>query len=248
MINEKMASDLRALGIKSDDTVLVHSSMKSLGYVEGGPDTVIDTLMHVLSEGTLLLPALSFKTVRPETPEFSVKDTPSCVGLISETFRKREGVYRSVHPSHSVCAIGKYAKEMTEKHINSTTPVGPDSPFALLPKYNGKVLMLGCTLTPNTSMHGVEEAAGVYYVLSEETYPYKLTLEDGTVVEKNYQVHNLNGNGIGQRYIRLANFMQITFGKVLEANCHLIDAKTMWEVGCEQLAKNELAFGELVKR
>ena len=244
MINEKMAADLRALGIKSDDTILMHSSMKSLGYVEGGPDTVIDTLISVLSEGTLLIPALSFRTCRPETPVFSVKDSPSCVGLISETFRKREGVIRSVHPSHSVCGIGKYAEEILSQHIKSTTPAGPDSPFALLPKYNGKVLLLGCGLQPNTSMHAIEELTRPDYLMRDGSFPFKLILEDGSTVEKNYEFHNFANTG--QRYQRLVDHMHIDTGKVLEADCHLIDAKTMWKVVYEAMQKDPLCFVEKI--
>ena len=95
MIHAKMASDLRALGIRPDDTILMHSSLSSLGWVDGGAETVIDTLLDVLSDGTLLVPALSFSSVTPENPHFSAKETKSCVGAISEYFRKRPGVMRS---------------------------------------------------------------------------------------------------------------------------------------------------------
>ena len=240
MINEQMARDLVALGIRPDDTVLVHSSLSSLGYVEGGADTVIDALISVLPEGTLLMPALSYKYCRPETPNFSAKDTPSCVGLITETFRKREGVIRSIHPSHSVCGIGKYAKEILSQHIKSSTPVGPDSPFALLPKYGGKVLMLGCGVAPNTSMHGVEELVVPDYLFREQEYPFTLIDEAGNQITKNYKFHNFKDTG--QRYFRLANLMDIPSGKVLNAECHLIDAKKMWEVAHAALLKNPRYF------
>ena len=89
----KIADDLKKLGIKEDDTILMHSSLSSLGYVEGGADTVIDALLSVLKNGTLLLPALSYATVNINNPVFSVKDTPTCSGRIPETFRTREGVF-----------------------------------------------------------------------------------------------------------------------------------------------------------
>ena len=66
-----MAEDLKKLGLKSDDTILMHSSLKSLGHVDGGARSVIETLLGVLSDGTLLMPSLSYATVRPETPVFS---------------------------------------------------------------------------------------------------------------------------------------------------------------------------------
>ena len=230
----KIADDLKKLGIKEDDTILMHSSLSSLGYVEGGADTVIDALLSVLKNGTLLLPALSYATVNINNPVFSVKDTPTCSGRIPETFRTREGVLRSIHPTHSVCGIGKYAKEILSQHINTDTPV------ALLPKYNGKILMLGCTMAPNTSMHGVEELSRPWYLMKPERTTFTLIDENGNEIVKAYECHNFKG--VLQRYARVANLMEVQSGKVLEADCYLIDAKKMWEVAPPVLAEHEEYF------
>ena len=236
MVNEKMAQDLLALGLRSNDVILMHSSLSSLGYVEGGADTVIDTLMAVLSEGTLLIPALSFDTVNAGNPVFDARETPSCIGRISEFFRTRPGVLRSIHPTHSVCGLGKHAREILSKHVETDTPVGKLSPFGQLPEYGGKVLMLGCGLRPNTSMHGVEELSRPWYVMKPYRTTFRLVDEAGNELEKSYETHNFK-NAI-QRYDRLAQVMDIPSGKVLEATCHLIDAATMWKVGHETLVKD----------
>jgi len=227
MINEKMLSDFINPGIKPDDTILMHSSLSSLGYIEGGADTVIDTLIAALPEGTLLIPTLSYQTVTRENPFFSVTETPSCIGIIGETFRKRKGVKRSLHPTHSVCGTGKYAEEILEKHIETSTPAGKNSPFGLLPEYNGKILMLGCTLKPNTSMHAVEELLKPWYLLQKEPVEYTITDEKGNEFIKIHERHNFKT--AEQRYDRLANIMDIPCKKVMNADCYLIDAKEMWE-------------------
>ena len=100
---ERIASDLEALGIQSGDIVLVHSSLKSLGHVKGGPETVIQGLLQAIGDdGTLLMPALSYGQEPHHT--HSARETPSNVGAIPEHFRKREGSLRSIHPTHSVVA------------------------------------------------------------------------------------------------------------------------------------------------
>ena len=246
-VNNILKEDLIKLGIKKDDTILMHSSLSSLGYIEGGADTVIDTLLDVLSEGTLLIPALSFDFVTGDNPVFDIKNTSSCVGKISETFRKREGVIRSMHPTHSVCGIGKYANEILKEHINSDTPVGKDSPFALLPKYKGKVLMLGCKLYPNTSFHGIEEKGNVSYVLSPEKREYTLIDENGIQTKKEYFYHYIDENGFGQRYDRIGELMGLKPSKVLNADCYLIDAEKMWDVALDKLKEDEQYFVELRK-
>lgn len=240
MINKKMAEDFVNLGIRDDDTVLVHSSLSSLGPVDGGADSVIDTLLYVLRNGTLLVPSLSFESVTKENPLFSVNDTPSCIGKISDTFRKREGVIRSIHPTHSVCGLGKYAEEILSQHIETDTPAGAKSPFALLPKYKGKVLMLGCGLRPNTSMHAIEELTRPDYLMNKERTMYTLIDKNGEKTEKVYETHNFTKTI--QRYDRLADVMEITSGKVLEAQCYLIDAETMWERANEQYKRDAHYF------
>lgn len=240
MINEIIKNDLIELGIKSDDTILMHSSLSQLGFVDGGADTVIDSLLAVLTDGTLLIPALSYATVRAETPLFSANHTPSCVGKISETFRKREGVIRSIHPTHSVCGIGKYAEEILSQHINTDTPAGKYSPFALLPKYNGKILMLGCGLKPNTSMHAIEELTRPEYLMKDEPVEFELIDQNGNGIKKSYECHNFRNTV--QRYDRLADVMDIKKGKVLKADCYLIDSVTMWEKVHKTLEENNLYF------
>ena len=133
-----------------------HSSLRSLGPVPGGAETVVRGLVEALGpDGTLLMPALSYARVTPEQPLFDVRLTPSNVGALPETFRTRPGTLRSIHPTHSVCGVGRLAAELLGRHIEDRTPCGPRSPFHLLPEYGGQILMLGCGLRPNTSMHAV---------------------------------------------------------------------------------------------
>lgn len=97
--------DLRALGIKENDTVLVHSSLSALGFIEGGAETVIEALKEIITEGgNLLFPTLSYATVNLDNLNFDVRNTPCCVGIIPETFRKQPDVIRSIRPH----ASGRY--------------------------------------------------------------------------------------------------------------------------------------------
>ena len=76
---KQLVSDLLNIGIGAGDTVVVHSSMKSMGYVEGGAECVIAALADVVgTEGTLMFPTFTFATSYGDS-FFSNKDTPSCV-------------------------------------------------------------------------------------------------------------------------------------------------------------------------
>jgi aminoglycoside N3'-acetyltransferase len=104
---ETLTQELRRLGIARGMDVLVHSSLSSIGWVEGGADTVIDALLAAVSPaGTILMPALngSPQDSPQNPPRMDVRRTPcpKWIGIIPETFRRREGVRRSLHPTHSM--------------------------------------------------------------------------------------------------------------------------------------------------
>ncbi len=111
---------LVALGIAEDDIVFFHSSLKSIGHVVSGVDTVIDAFLETLgSSGTLVLPALcKWGNMGREAIKkaWDIQTTPTFAGLIPETLRKRQGSVRSDNPSHSVTAVGRYASEITKDH------------------------------------------------------------------------------------------------------------------------------------
>ncbi len=240
---------IAALGIKKGDDILIHSSYKSLGGVEGGMQTVFDAFLSVIgNSGTLLFPTLSFSIVNPEppisNPIFDVNTTPSCVGKMPTVFMSVPGVERSMHPSHSVAALGARQHEYVKDHRKDNTPVGENSPFRRLFEFGGKVLFLGCSTRSNTSMHGVEQYANVPYVLSENQRHYVLIDKDGTKTEKDYYYHYIWQRGYGQRYDRLENVMTFDRGKILQADCALVDCPTMWKVGSETMKKENYYFVE----
>ena len=225
---EILCRDLRALGIREGDTLVVHSSLKSMGYVEGGAETVIRALREVLGEeGTLLFPAFSYRFVY-DNPVFSMNDTPVCIGTIAETFRKMPGVLRSFHPTHSVCAIGKHAAEMVADHRLDDTPMGIHSPYRKLPAYNGKILFLGCGIGCNSFMHGMEELAGVSYVLKDHV-TYRMTDTDGTVSEVQIRRHNFNRpeGHLLQCYRRAPDVLDKEAGDYVTGKVHGADATVM---------------------
>ena len=98
--------DLVAMGLTGNETILIHSSMKSIGPVEGGADTVLDALMEFFAEGLLLLPTHTWRFINEENRVFDVRRSPCCVGILPELFRQRRGGALAA-PTHSMAAYGK---------------------------------------------------------------------------------------------------------------------------------------------
>lgn len=244
---EQMLLDLRALGVREDDTLLMHSSFKSLGWEKGAtPTEALEVLKLAVAKGTLMLPALSYDLVGKENPFFSVNDTPCCIGILPETFRKMDGVYRSACATHSVSVWGKDAKQIAEAQLADDTPVGPHSPFAEVRRRGGKILMLGCGLEPCTTMHGVEELSQPDYLFDGDVV-YTVTLADGSKT-----THRLKRHGFAhtiQRYDRIEQILspdELKCGKVCGATAWLIDAASLWKKADEVLRKDPHAFVDFV--
>lgn len=123
---EQLKEQIAALGIQPTDTLLIHSSMKAIGEVEGGAHTVLDAFSEYLNEGLLILPTHTWWQINSEYNVFDVVNEPSCVGILTELFRKRPGVVRSWHPTHSVAALGKDAEDYVrgEEQFDTPCPTG----------------------------------------------------------------------------------------------------------------------------
>ena len=113
MTRDDISQALRALGLAAGDVVMVHSSLRSIGYVEGGADAVVDALLDVLgSSGTLVVPTFTPSHGHEADPVFDPARDPSEVGRITEVVRTRPGARRSVHLLHSVAALGGRSAEI----------------------------------------------------------------------------------------------------------------------------------------
>ncbi len=251
---EKMCKDLQSLGLKQGDTVMMHSSFKSLGKIENGAQSVFDALLTVLgSEGTLILPSFSYDFVTYEHPIFNLQTTPSCVGYLPEYFRtKIPGVKRSMHATHSCSVIGALTDEMLRNHELDLTPVGVNSPISKLPKVGGKILLLGSPKDSITSFHGIEELIEPEYLFDYEK-PIEYILQDGSnEIRQNATHHSFHKNGFyyEQKYSRIFDLLDETeykFGKVLDADCYLLSAESVWRKGYEALKENPLYFVDKIK-
>lgn len=233
---------LLALGVRPGGALLVHSSFKSLGPVPGGIRTLVDGLEEALGpEGTLLMPALSYQSVTREQPVFDVRNTPSCVGAVPEYFRTAEGTSRSLHPTHSMCGRGRLAGELFADHARDATPCGPNSPFNRLRLYGGQILMLGCGLLHNTTMHAAEEAARAPYIFDPAPVEYTLVGYDGV---PHKAVHTRHAD-FPQHYDRVGPGLMgrgLAEGRVLEAQCWLYDAAALWEHALGMLKEDVYCF------
>src|SRR6516164_2385490 len=134
------------------DILMVHCSYNSLTPMyRDNPVKLLKAFLRITGpDRTLAMPAFFFGTPKQfnldyyrANPMFNARRTPSQMGVLSELFRYGSGVLRSLHPTHSVCALGPLAEELTRAHHLSPAAFGRLSPFGVMARYKTAILGVG---------------------------------------------------------------------------------------------------------
>lgn len=225
---EQLTLDLSALGLARGDAVYVHTSLKRVGWIDGGPCALLEAFLEALGpQGTLAVPTHSLSFPGFGKPPFDQSLSPGMTGAFPEIVRSHSGAYRSGHPSHSSAAIGAAAEFLTAGHCMND-PFAPDSPLYRLYSTGGKVLLLGVGQTANTSLHLAESIAEMPYVkLAYEPRwgdPYRIDESGATVSVPQTKFPGCSSHfGVMEGLFQFNNL--IRYGLVGDAVCRLMDMK-----------------------
>ncbi|MEV7021346.1 AAC(3) family N-acetyltransferase [Kitasatospora sp. NPDC093558] len=169
----RLAEAWRSMGVREGATLIVHSSLSSLGRVEGGAAAVVESLRTAVGPtGTVAVPAFTGSVVRDPHPKHTGVPTPgvaerraavplfhpglpSPMGAIAEALRTLPESLRSPHPQASVAAVGAKAGRITGRQSLGDA-VGRESPFGALHELDAHVLLIGVGHNRNTFLHYAE--------------------------------------------------------------------------------------------
>lgn len=239
-----LLADLVALGVETGVTLVVHSSLSAVGWVEGGAPTVVRALLGAVGEnGTLAMPAATpsgadptdsadppesdeeLERLRDDVPLFDRETTATELGAVPECFRTWPGTLRSDHPVESVCARGPLAEEITRSHPLAFSE-GDGSPWERLHEADARILLLGVGFNRCTALHYAESQVEKRRVMRVK-FPI---LEDGRRVWVEHpNVADDNDTHfpvIGERYLAAG---RATRGTVSEAETVLCSMRDLVE-------------------
>ena len=151
------------LKVGPGDVVYVHSGMDGLN-LDFPFYRVLFLIQEIIgSTGTVLFPTYpnhkisSFEYLR-QGNNFDIRRTPSYTGVLTEFARRQRKAVRSLHPTKSVCGIGRFADDITATHHLSPYPYDAGSPYHKLIEYRAKIIGLGVSTTYISFAYCVDDA------------------------------------------------------------------------------------------
>lgn len=235
---EQLKQQIKDMGIKSCDTVLIHTSYKTVGEVEGGIDGFIDAFKEYLCDGLFIIPTHTWANVTKENPVYDVKTTVPCIGAVPSAAAFRKDGIRSLHPTHSVWATGCGAEDFVKGDEFAETPAPVGGCWSRLADMGAKILLIGVGNNRNTFIHAVDEMADLDDRLVKQ--PWQVTVVDytGEKISHPFRNHGKTGSENFGNFEKMfiAKGVQ-TSGKLGNADVKICDAKKCTEVLLELYGK-----------
>lgn len=225
---------LKENGIRPDDKVTVHASLRAVGPIEDGADGLIDAMISYLSEGLLIIPTHTWDEVGRSNPNYDVRTSVPCIGTLAKVAAFRKDGVRSLHPTHSVTVFGKGAEEFVKGEELCASPAPVNSCLSRLYEENGKVLLIGVGHERNTYLHAVDERLGLPDRLNPD--PFVITIKDygGNLIQSPpFRTHFCAASDqcVSEYYPNYKKAFEytgaVTYSKLGDAAVYVCDARKM---------------------
>lgn len=233
----ELTEQLSTLTEKRDGIVLMHSSLRLIGRVEGGAEGLLNCLIeYFTAEGGLFcIPTHTWAFMKREiTLDFQNPET--CLGALSELAARDPRGIRSENPTHSMTVYGdrERAEEFVRGEIDCTSGTAPESCYGRIYREGGSILLAGVAQNRNTYLHCVEEMLGVTNRLSEEPKHVVIRRADGTTVERMVHGHHTDfTSDVSLRFVKYETAFRyhraITDGFLGDAPTQFCDARKMYD-------------------
>lgn len=231
----KLIDQLHALGVEPGAVLLVHTSFRAVGPVEGGADGLIDALLAAIGpHGTLVMPSWSGEDDEPFEPEHTVP-APD-LGIVPSIFWRRLGVRRSLH-QHAFAATGPQS-ELVLRDPLPLPPHIPQSPVGRVRDLDGQVLLLGVNHDADTTVHLAELEADVPYRVPKHC----TVVRDGRKVRVDYG----ENDHCCRRFVLVDDWLRErglqAEGRVGHGTARLVRSRDIVDVVVRALRRNRLTF------
>ncbi len=226
---------LAKMKVPQNRAVILHSSLKAVGKIEGGPEVLLEALIeHITADGGLLcIPTHTWHNIGKEiTLDMSQND--HCLGAFSTVALNTQKGIRSENPTHSLVVFGDRKKAMAfvENEAFIKSPTAKDGCYGKLYYENGYVLLIGVAQNRNTFLHAAEEILEIQNRMGGEPVHTAIKRENGEIVHRTLDFFRCDfTSDISRRFIQYDTAFRyhkcIRDGFIGNAPTMLCDAKRM---------------------
>ena len=187
-------AQLAAMGAPQDRPVIIHTSLRAVGEVEGRGDGFLDALIAYFTAqgGLCCIPAHNWNNLsHPERITLDLTKAETCIGTLPNLAAARPEGHRSLHPTHSTTVFGdaERAEALISGEPTNMTSTGPEGCYGRLYREDGCVLLIGVGQERNTYIHAVEEMLGVPNRISAESREATIRLPSGEIIRRPLYYH-----------------------------------------------------------
>ncbi len=232
---KKLLTQIEKAGIAPNDTVMIHSSLKALGEIEGRAEGFIDAFKEYLSDGLLLIPTHTWANVNRSNPVFDVRSTLPCIGALPTVAAFYKDGVRSLHPTHSLVAFGKRSEDYVKNECKCSSPTPPEGAWGRLYGENAKILLIGVGHNRNTYIHSIDERVGIPHRLAENPIDFHVIDRNGVErIQPSRQHFTPGTKDVSANFVRFTSLLEkekATYKvKIGEADTIVCDAHRLTEV------------------
>ncbi len=189
----ELLAQLSALHIPRDRVLLMHSSLRLVGQIEGGAKTLLDALIEYFTAtgGLFCVPTHTWGNLDKDIV-LDVTDPHTCLGAFSD-FAVADGRgIRSENPTHSMVVFGdrEKAEAFVAGEIDVSSGTAPESCYGKIYEMGGYVLLVGVSHARNTYLHAVDEMLGVPNRITDDTTEVRIRRASGEVVTRKVKTHS----------------------------------------------------------
>jgi aminoglycoside 3-N-acetyltransferase len=231
-------AQLEAMGAPRGSVVLMHSSLRLIGRVEGGATALLDAMIEYFTAdgGLFCVPTHTWASIKEEIT-LDMNENKTCLGALSDIAAADPRGIRSENPTHSMVVFGerKRALEFVKGEISVPSGTAPDSCYGRIYREGGYILLVGVGHNRNTYLHCVEEMIGTPNRLTPEPYDVSVILKSGEIVRSKLRGHYTTfTSDVSLRFPKYETAFRyygaIRDGYVGDAPTQLCDARIMKDV------------------
>ena len=228
--------------------VMVHTSLKAIGEIEGGGEVLLSALIEFFTQngGLLCIPTHTW-----DKELLDLREKHTCLGVLPSLALERTDAVRTMHPTHSMAVFGDSDRvsAFIEGEESVDTPTSPNGCYGRLYSEDGYILLIGVGQEKNTFLHCVEEMLSVPKRLTCDKQDFKIIHKDGKCeIREMYWFYTDEIEDVSENFGKFEAAFDfhnaITYGRIGNAKVQLCSAKKMKET--IELIYNRNDFKELL--